>query len=177
MKSIGKLFKHKIIIGVCLLVASVAALTAIIVPAYTANMKSEDDSHLNVATDPVSDASEVDSEEVYEIEPNHNYSSVIAGLNSGAKIYVGITTASDLKNNLNITGTFTSGDTSVTVNLKKNEYTLQVAIGSFVKNLSETDVILDALPGDSDQVNLIVKVRRTSGEITSSFSVPVASIV
>ncbi|MDE7213964.1 MAG: hypothetical protein K2N42_05235, partial [Anaeroplasmataceae bacterium] len=177
MKFIWKLFKHKIIIGVCLLVASITALTAILVPAYTRDMKSDDDSHMSVATDPVSEVSEVEPKEANEIAPNHDYSSVIASMNSGAKIYVGVTTASDLKNNLNVTGTFTSGDASVTVNLKKSEYTLQVSIGSFVKDLSENDVILDSLPGDSEQVNLIVKVRRNSGEITSSFAVPVASIV
>ncbi len=176
MKVLRKFLKHRIIIGVCAVFISVIALTATLVPAFTANVNKNDNSHVNTATDESSGSTEQQPEEVYEIKPMHEYTGVTASLNSGAKIYVGVTTAHDLKNNLKVLGTFSSGDKSVSVNLRKSEYSLQISIGSYEHTLSENDVVLDNMPAETDQVNLVIKVKRANSEIAATVPVGLASL-
>lgn len=173
MKKFKKIFRHKFILSTLVMILTVTILAVTLIPVLSVNFNT-DNSQVNTSNKNGSEESEGTLET---IQPYHDYTSVMASLNSGVKIYAGITTAKDLKNNLKVTGTFMSGGSSISVDLRASEYTLQVSIGSYTHDLQENDIVLAEMPEASQVINIIVKVKKTTGDVEASFSVPLATIV
>ena len=69
-----------------------------------------------------------------------------------------------------------SGSSSVSVPLKQSEYFLQVAIESYTHELLENDIVLNEMPEASQSIHIIVKVKKSNGEIEASISIPLSSV-
>lgn len=173
MKVLRKFLKHKFIIGTLFMIVSIVALVTALIPVLSADIKI-DNTQVNTSDKDLEGKDEAPTSQ--SIEPQHDYTSITASIATGAKIFAGITTARDLKNNLKVTGTFMSGSSSVSVPLKQSEYFLQVAIESYTHELLENDIVLNEMPEASQSIHIIVKVKKSNGEIEASISIPLSSV-
>ena len=114
MKVLRKFLKHKFIIGTLFMIVSIVALVTALIPVLSADIKI-DNTQVNTSDKDLEGKDEAPTSQ--SIEPQHDYTSITASIATGAKIFAGITTARDLKNNLKVTGTFMSGSSSVSVPL------------------------------------------------------------
>lgn len=145
MNLFGKILPwRKSIAAVCITLVSLILIVCLSVLGSVAQPKSAAKAEASVAEG--------------QIRPNHDYFSVTASLRIGAKIYVGKTTAEDLKRNLIVEGSFQVGGVNYTVKLNPSEYT--VACDGVSRG-----VLVNAMPTGNVTVSVTVNKYNASFDV------------